>query len=167
MPHITINVWPGKTDEQKKALAERIAAAAAEEFGNDPGYISVGCRECLPEDWPAFYRDTIYGMEEKLIIAPSAYAEPRFYVKPDRVEYTAPDGRVLALVLYPEVSIDTVDLTHTEVDASLQGQGIAGRLLERAAAYLDKNNKKVKLTCSYAAGWFAQHPEYAHMVAED
>ena len=164
MPHITINVWPGKTEQQKMALAARIAEAVSEEFGNDMGYISVGCREYLPKDWPAFYRDEIYGQDQELLIAPTAYAEPRFYVKADRTEYAAPDGSVLAVVLYPDVAPGVVEFTHTEVDASLQGQGIAGKLLERAAARVKADGKRAKLTCSYAVSWFERHAEYSDII---
>ncbi len=166
MPHITINVWPGKTEQQKMALAARIAEAVREEFGNDLGYISVGCREYLPKDWPAFYRDEIYGQDRELLIAPTAYAEPKFEVKEDRTEYVTPDGNVLAVVLYPEIRPGVVEFTHTEVDASLQGQGIAGKLLERAAARVKADGKKAVLTCSYAVGWFERHPEYSAMIVK-
>ena len=142
MPHITINVWPGKTEQQKMALAARIAEAVQEEFGNDLGYISVGCCEYLPKDWPAFYRDEIYGQDQELLIAPTAYAEPRFDVKKDKTGYVTPDGNVLAEVLYPEISPGVVEFNHTEVDASLQGQGIAGKLLERAAARVKVTEKR-------------------------
>ena len=164
MPHITINVWPGKTEQQKMALAARIAEAVQEEFGNDLGYISVGCCGYLPKDWPAFYRDEIYGQDQELLIAPTAYAEPRFDVKKDKTGYVTPDGNVLAEVLYPEISPGVVEFNHTEVDASLQGQGIAGKLLERAAARVKADGKKAVLTCSYAVGWFERHPQYSDMI---
>lgn len=166
MPHITINVWPGKTEQQKMALAARIAEAVREEFGNDLGYISVGCREYLPKEWPAFYRDEIYGLNQELLIAPTAYAEPKFEVKEDRTEYVTPDGNVLAVVLYPEVRPGVVEFTHTEVDASLQGQGIAGKLLERAAARVKADGKNAVRTCSYAVSWFERHPEYSDMIVK-
>ena len=31
MPHIVVNVWPGRSDEEKRALANRIALDVAEE----------------------------------------------------------------------------------------------------------------------------------------
>ena len=58
MPHITINVWPGKTEQQKMALAARIAEAVREEFGNDIGYISLPKRKM---DWFCVF---CYGDEE-------------------------------------------------------------------------------------------------------
>ena len=32
MPHIVVNVWPGRSDEEKRALANRIALDVAEVF---------------------------------------------------------------------------------------------------------------------------------------
>ena len=71
---------------------------------------------------------------------------------------------MLAEVLYPEISPGVVEFNHTEVDASLQGQGIAGKLLERAAARVKADGKKAVLTCSYAVGWFERHPQYSDMI---
>ena len=75
-----------------------------------------------------------------------------------------PEGNVLAVVMYPEKAPGVVEFTHTEVDASLQGQGIAGKLLERAAARVKADGKKARLTCSYAVSWFERHPEYSEMI---
>lgn len=46
---------------------------------------------------------------------------------------------------------DTWNITHTEVDNSYQGQGIAKRLLEIIIEEAKKNNKKLVAQCSYAA----------------
>lgn len=37
MPHIVVNVWPGRSDEEKKTLANRIALDVADTFGNGYG----------------------------------------------------------------------------------------------------------------------------------
>ena len=166
MPHITINTWPGKTDAQKESLAKRIQQAVIDEFGSAPGHVSVTLREVPSENWPAFYRDEIYSFDSELLIAPADFSYPRFIVKPDRTEYITPEGDVLAVVLYPAAGPDTVEITHTEVDASLQGQGIAAKLTERAAAYLASQGKKVIPTCSYAQTWFHSSQTYKHLIAE-
>ena len=166
MPHITINTWPGKTDAQKQALAKRIQQAVIEEFGSEAGHVSVSLKEISPENWPAFYRDEIYSIDGELLIPPKDYAKPRFVVKPDRTEYVTPEGEILAVVLYPAAGPDTVEITHTEVDDSLQGQGIAGKLTERAAAYLASQGKKVIPTCSYAQSWFQSSYKYKDIIAE-
>ena len=39
------------------------------------------------------------------------------------------NGVKLACVQFPAVNSDTVDVEHTEVDPSLQGQGVGGELM--------------------------------------
>lgn len=74
------------------------------------------------------------------------------------------DKRMVAEVTFPDVDEDTVNIDHTFVDDSLRGQGVAGKLMEAAAGYLQKQQKKAVLTCSYAVKWFEKHPEYADII---
>ena len=68
-------------------------------------------------------------------------------------------GKLLAEVTFP-IENGVADITHTFVDASLGGQGIAGQLMELVAAHLHEKGLKAKLSCSYALKWFSQHPEH-------
>lgn len=77
------------------------------------------------------------------------------------------DGTVLARVTFPFAGDNTVDLNHTEVDESLRGQGIAGQLLERAAAKIRQEGWKTRCSCSYAQKWFAKHPDDQDLLAKD
>lgn len=70
------------------------------------------------------------------------------------------DEQVFAEVTFPDVDTDTVNINHVFVDASLRGQGIAGKLLEATAKYLREQDKNMRLSCSYAIKWFEKHPEY-------
>ena len=45
---------------------------------------------------------------------------------------------------------DTWNITHTEVDSTYQGQGIAKKLVENVIQNAQKLNKKLEATCSYA-----------------
>lgn len=74
------------------------------------------------------------------------------------------DGKKLALIDYPEIRPGVVNIVHTEVDPSLGGQGIAGRLTQAVAEQLRSEGRKAVLTCSYAVKWFSKHPEYADVV---
>lgn len=76
------------------------------------------------------------------------------------------NGVKLACVQFPEVNNDTVDVEHTEVDPSLQGQGVGGELMEQLAKRLRDEKKKAVLTCPYAQHWFDGHPENKDLVAE-
>ena len=54
--------------------------------------------------------------------------------------------------------------THTYVDHSLRGKGIAAKLLELTADELRKTNRKAVPTCSYAVKWFEDHPEQTDII---
>ncbi|OPZ35097.1 MAG: hypothetical protein BWY98_00828 [Tenericutes bacterium ADurb.BinA155] len=87
-----------------------------------------------------------------------------FKYQPGRVYLEDPSGRPVAEILFPSVDKKTVNITHTWVDDSLRGQGIAGKLVEEVIAQLRKGGKKAILTCPYAKAYFEKHPEYASLV---
>ncbi|MCR5416987.1 MAG: peroxiredoxin [Pseudobutyrivibrio sp.] len=70
-------------------------------------------------------------------------------------------GKTIASIDFPEFEPGKVEVTHTIVDSSLQGQGIAGKLTEHMAKKLISEGKKAELTCSYAIKWFNKHREYS------
>lgn len=75
------------------------------------------------------------------------------------------EGKTIAEVLFPkEGEDDTVDITHTFVDDSLRGQGMAGKIMEETANTIRKNGQKAILTCTYAQAWFAHHKEYEDIL---
>ena len=76
------------------------------------------------------------------------------------------EGRQIALLKHPEVRPGVVNFSHTEVDNSLQGQGIAGKITRFAADSLREQGRKAVLTCSYSIRWFSRHPEYADVLAD-
>ena len=75
-------------------------------------------------------------------------------------------GAILAEVTFPytDESHNAVEVDHTFVDASLRGQGIAGKLMIELADELKKRGLKAVPTCSYAVHWFEKHPEQAHLL---
>ena len=75
-------------------------------------------------------------------------------------------GRMIAEIDFPEESAGVVNITHTFVDNSLRGQGIAGKITQAAADQLRAEGRKARLTCSYAVKWFNEHPEYADVLAD-
>ena len=76
------------------------------------------------------------------------------------------NGKQIAVLDHPEVRPGVVNLVHTEVDPSLGGQGIAGKITQAVAEKLREEGLKAELTCSYAIRWFAKHPEYADVLAD-
>lgn len=51
MPHVIVKLWPGKSDQQKKKLAEEITQAVMEilHYGEDA--VSVGFEEIAAKNW--------------------------------------------------------------------------------------------------------------------
>lgn len=89
-----------------------------------------------------------------------------FTRKENQITLYSENGLLLAEVTFPytDETRSTVEVNHTFVDASLRGQGIAGKLMIELADELDKRGLKAVPTCSYAVGWFEKHPEYARLV---
>ena len=82
----------------------------------------------------------------------------------NQIALYAETGDLLAEITFPYVDENTVDVNHTFVDASLRGQGIAGKLMQELVDELEKRGLKAVPTCSYAQGWFEKHREYGHLV---
>ena len=76
------------------------------------------------------------------------------------------NGRQIALLDHPEVRPGVVNLMHTEVDPSLGGQGIAGKITQAGVDDLREKGLKAELSCSYSIKWFSKHPEYADVLAD-
>lgn len=76
------------------------------------------------------------------------------------------DDQILGEIDYPSIDDKTVNITHTFVDPSLRGQGIADKLMTEVFKYLSENNLKVVCTCSYAASWLEKHPEYQNLKVD-
>ncbi len=73
----------------------------------------------------------------------------------NKIEYILND--VVRGVLEFRINDDMADIYHTYVDDDLRGQGIAGELVKKAFEYFEKNNYKVKCSCSYAKNWALKH----------
>lgn len=86
-----------------------------------------------------------------------------FCKEPGRIFTTDETGKLLAEVTFPEQEGVAV-ISHTFVDDSLRGQGIAGQLLRAIADTLRQDGHKAKPTCSYAIYWFETHPEEQELL---
>ena len=51
MPHVIVKLWPGKSEQQKTRLVEKIAKDVMDvlKYGEDA--VSVAIEEVKPEDW--------------------------------------------------------------------------------------------------------------------
>ena len=87
-----------------------------------------------------------------------------YIIAEDRIEYRNEEDEVLALQTFPEIGEGIVEIDHTEVSGSLQGQGIAGKMTELAVVYLKNQGKKIVPSCSYVASWFENKAEYRELL---
>jgi 4-oxalocrotonate tautomerase len=51
MPHVIVKLWPGKSEEQKKQLAEKIVADVMSVLNYGEESVSVAMEEVKPADW--------------------------------------------------------------------------------------------------------------------
>ena len=69
MPHITLKMLKGRTDEQKQAAARKLAAALVDAIGCNPTHISVSVEDFTPEEWQEQYRQEV-AENDKLVLTP-------------------------------------------------------------------------------------------------
>jgi 4-oxalocrotonate tautomerase len=51
MPHVIVKLWPGKSEQQKARLADRIAKDVMDVFDYGDESVSVGFEEIESGDW--------------------------------------------------------------------------------------------------------------------
>lgn len=51
MPHVIVKLWPGKSEEQKNRLAEKITQDVMEVLNYGAESVSVALLEIEPHDW--------------------------------------------------------------------------------------------------------------------
>jgi 4-oxalocrotonate tautomerase len=51
MPHVIVKLWPGKSEQQKARLAEKIARDVMDVLNYGEESVSVAMEEVAPEDW--------------------------------------------------------------------------------------------------------------------
>jgi len=71
MPHVIVKLWPGKTEQQKARLADRIAGDVMDVLNYGEESVSVGFEEIKPQDWKdKVYKPDIQDQWEKLYKKP-------------------------------------------------------------------------------------------------
>jgi len=51
MPHVIVKLWPGKSEQQKTRLAERITRDVMDVLKYGEESVSVSLEEVQPQDW--------------------------------------------------------------------------------------------------------------------
>lgn len=77
------------------------------------------------------------------------------------------EGRRVAELTYGRRSASLVNIDHTEVDASLRGQGAARKLVDAAVHWARENHTQFTATCSYATAQFAKDPSIRDVLSPD
>ena len=72
---------------------------------------------------------------------------------PARHRFTAPAGDGVAELAYRELSDGRVDIVHTEVPPSAQGEGVGAALVERALAWAAEEGREVVASCPFARSY--------------
>ena len=71
MPHVIVKLWPGKSEQQKTRLAEKITEDVMEVLNYGDEAISVAFEEIPAKDWAErIYRRDIVSNPEKLYKKP-------------------------------------------------------------------------------------------------
>lgn len=77
------------------------------------------------------------------------------------IEYQDAQGNMLGEITYTQTDNPTVIAAdHTYVNPSLQGQGIAGKLLDLLVDDARSNNQKIQPLCSYVVAKFEKDRKY-------
>ncbi|MEE0440500.1 MAG: tautomerase family protein [Ruminococcus sp.] len=59
MPHITIKMLKGRTDEQKQLAAKRVADALVDAIGCNACHVSVSVEDFTPQEWQTVYQQEV------------------------------------------------------------------------------------------------------------
>lgn len=96
---------------------------------------------------------------------PRAMAPVTVADNPDARRYEAHvDGALAGFAEY-QLTDALVVLTHTEVEASYEGQGVGGTLARAALdAVRADGTRKVLVVCPFIKAWIDRHPDYADLL---
>jgi 4-oxalocrotonate tautomerase len=71
MPHVSVKLWPGRSEEQKTRLAEAIVKDVMTHLNSSEGSVSVTIEEVKREDWTEqVYQPDIQGKWARLYKKP-------------------------------------------------------------------------------------------------
>jgi predicted GNAT family acetyltransferase len=76
------------------------------------------------------------------------------------------DGETVAIADYVK-GPGTVSFTHTETFEGHKGQGLAGRMIDRALRDAQAEGLAVVPFCSFVSDYIAEHDEFRDLVPED
>lgn len=82
---------------------------------------------------------------------------------PERQRFEAVlDDHLVGFAAYQK-TVELIVFTHTEVDPSLEGQGVGGALVRHALEHARDLGLQVLPICPFVEAWMHRHPEYADL----
>ncbi len=73
MPHIEIQCFPGRTEEQKTMCAEKVAVAVSETLGCKISSVSVAIKDVPEDQWKSRVWDTCIAPDKELLYLKPGY----------------------------------------------------------------------------------------------
>lgn len=70
MPHISIKMLKGRTEEQKEKVANALANALVSSLGCSRRHVSVTVEDYTPQQWQDVFEQEITKKQDKLYISP-------------------------------------------------------------------------------------------------
>ena len=81
----------------------------------------------------------------------------KFITEYSKITCIKDDGTEVGCVTYPEIENGIFTIDHTFVDESMQGKGIAARLVQLALNDINMRGGEVRTACSYAQRYIEKH----------
>jgi predicted GNAT family acetyltransferase len=97
----------------------------------------------------------------------SADAEPEVVDDKEQSRYEVHQGGETVAIADYVKGPDTVSFTHTETFDGHKGQGLAGRMIDRALRDAQAEKLAVVPFCSFVSDYIAEHEEFRELVPED
>lgn len=79
--------------------------------------------------------------------------------------YINKNGSQVAEMTYTYSDSEKISIDHTEVDDSLEGQGLGHNLLDAAVAFVRNKNLKIIPLCSFAEAILKKNDKYSDVLA--
>ena len=73
MPHITVQMYPGRDEKIKKNLAEKLAEVASRELGREIEYFSVSIEDVPQDEWKEKVYDKVADSSNKNVFVKPGY----------------------------------------------------------------------------------------------
>lgn len=74
MPHVSVKIWPGRSEQVKQRLADAIAADIVDILGSNPDSVSVTVEEVDPGQWKEEVYDPLMRMDQKTVYKKPGYS---------------------------------------------------------------------------------------------